>query len=423
MPLAGCAPAPPARPNLLVFVVDTLRADALGSYGRADADTPHTDRLAREGIVFERAFSTSSWTRPAMASLLTARLPERHGVERRRAVLAPDVPRLPTWLAAAGYDTALVTANPQIGSFFGFAGGFDTIVELYGRRRSGPVRGTELVARGSEVAARCVAWLENAERPFALVALAIDPHAPYAAPARFRPPESAPPRAHYQAEVRAVDSAFGTVLGALEAAGTLEDTWIVFTSDHGEEFGEYGRTGHGASLVDESLHVPLLIRPPARAAQRGVRISDPVQLVDVAPTLLEAAGLEPPDGLDGRSLLSADAEPRIVRASVVTPRGTLRAARADPWKLLLGPRPGDRSLFDLRVGEHAGVDVALTPGADAAGQALARALETPEGCDPEPGRPTVRLRSLAARCAPASGRLALPTDVEEGLRALGYVTD
>jgi arylsulfatase A-like enzyme len=362
------------------------------------------DRLAREGILFEQAFSTSSWTRPAMASLLTGLRPARHGVESRRASLGDAVTTLPEWLADAGYDSALVTANPQIGSFFGFARGFGATYELYGRRSAGPIRGTELIAPGDEVARQSLAWLEAARRPFALVVHVVDPHAPYSPPARFEPGPGATPRERYQGEVRAADAAFGQLVSRLERNGELERTLIVFTADHGEEFGEYGRTGHGASLVDEGIRIPLVLRLPGPAPREPARIARPVQLVDVVPTLLEAAGVDPPPALDGTSLLAPVRRERPVLASLVTPRGHVRAARAFPWKLVLGPQPGDHALFDLRRGERVPVDVALTQGAASAEAALARALGANE------------------RAAPTGSSLPgpPPPDLRAALEALGY---
>ncbi|MDH3686310.1 MAG: sulfatase [Myxococcales bacterium] len=404
--LLGCSPNEPPPPNLLLFVVDTLRADAVGPY-RTDpsrpSDTPHVDRLAREGILFEEAYSTSSWTRPAMASLLTGLQPRRHGVESRRASLEPAIPTLAEWLTTAGYDTALVTANPQIGSFFGLTRGFGASFELYGRRSAGPVAGTELIARGEEVASRSIAWLETARRPFALVALAVDPHAPYA-PREMDPSRAGDARERYQAEVRAADAALGEILGVLERRGELARTVILFTSDHGEEFGEYGRQGHGASLVDEGIRIPLVLRLPRSPGRAGVRVREPVQLTDVAPTLLALAGITVDEELDGSDLLAPRAPGTAVRASLVTPQGRLRAARAFPWKLVLGPDPGDRTLYDLRTGERTGVDLALTPGAAEAEARLFAAIA-----------------DAAAASEPARAP-RLPADLQAALEALGYVS-
>jgi arylsulfatase A-like enzyme len=339
-----------------------------------------------------------------MASLLTGLLPERHGVESRRASLPRDVRTLPEWLTDAGYDSALVTANPQIGSFFGFSRGFGATVELYGRRRAGPIRGTELVARGDEVARRATAWLDSARRPFALVVLSVDPHAPYAPRAPFRLGPGATPRERYQAEVRAADAAFGAIVAQLEARDELANTLVLFTADHGEEFGEHGRTGHGASLVEEGIHVPLILRLPGPGRPRGVRTAESVQLVDVLPTLLEAAGVGGALAVDGESLLAPKRGARPVRASLVTPRGSLRMARLFPWKLVLGPEPGDRALFDLRVGERSPVDVALAPSARAAEVALSHALgKSDAGTRPE-----------------RAEHGALPPELRAALEALGY---
>jgi len=343
-----------------------------------------------------------------MASLLTGLEPPRHGVESRRASLDGAIPTLAEWLTTAGYDTALVTANPQIGSFFGLTRGFSTSFELYGRRRAGPIAGTELIARGEEVAARSIAWLERARRPFALVTLAVDPHAPYA-PREMDPARAGDARERYQAEVRAADAALGELLEFLERRGELEQTVIVFTSDHGEEFGEYGRHGHGASLVDEGIRIPLVLRLPGSRDRAGVRVRDAVQLTDVAPTLLGLAGIAVAGNFDGADLLTPRAADTTVRASVVTPRGRLRAARAFPWKLVLGPDPGDSTLYDLRTGERTGVDLALAPGAAEADARLSAAIETE-----------------AASATDTTAEKALTPPVPEALRkaleALGYAS-
>ena len=350
--LLGCDPL---APNVVLFVVDTLRADALGPYGNTWIDTPHLDAFAADAMLFESAFSSSSWTRPAMASLLTGLHPGHHGVMKVGDGLPAQVKTLAEHFAAGGYATAFVTANPSASRAFGFDQGFEETIQLFdssGHR----VSTAEMLADSDAVTRAALAWVRAARRPFFLTLLSIDPHAPYSPPARldryggtytgpidgrletlrrgdFDEADRARIRALYAGEVAFADESFGKILRGLEALAALESSVIVFTSDHGEEFWEYGRLGHGHSLVDLLLRVPLLIRTPS-GSEAGRRIARSVALIDVAPTLLSLAGLPTAPELDGQSLF--DEAPRAVPllASLAYGRQRLRAAREHPFKLV-----------------------------------------------------------------------------------------
>jgi arylsulfatase A-like enzyme len=174
-------------PNIVLYVFDTLRADAVGAYGRPEAATPNLDWLANEGIVFEHAYANASWTRASMASLLTGLYPWNHGAERRGDMLPTDVTTFSEILKRHGYATALVTGNPNVGRVFGFAPAFDEVIELYERTEPGMVHGRELITLSDVVTSKAIAWLETVSQPFFLVVLTIDPHAPYDPPSRFDP--------------------------------------------------------------------------------------------------------------------------------------------------------------------------------------------------------------------------------------------
>ncbi len=343
-------------PNVLLFLVDTLRADALGPYGNDVVETPAIDRFAREGTLFEWAFAQTPWTRPSVTSILTGLHPTVHGVERRGSVLPPGVEFLPEVLREHGYRTGFLATNPNVGSFFGYSRGFDDFIELYERRESGAVNPRELIARSDQVVDRAKEWLEGSSKPFFLVVFVVDPHFPYDPPPDFnryvdrtppassQVPEGDPRHGLYYGEVAFVDHCFGQLMEYLDERGLSERTISILTSDHGEEFFDHGQIGHGKALYDESLRVPLVLRWPG-AIEAGRRIDSPVELVDLMPTLLELAQLPSPQIQDGRSLWEASEERAPFLGSLKLDGQRKWSARAYPWKLVV-----DRHsvmLFDL----------------------------------------------------------------------------
>jgi len=195
----------------------------------------------------------------------------------------------------------------------------------------------------------------------------------------------------------------------MRSRGWLDDTIIAVTSDHGEEFWEYGRWGHGKSLSEEVLHVPLLLHyEHDHRARGGRRISTPGQLVDVLPTLLDLAGVETPEGLDGRSLLSHEqTESRVLFSSLRMDEFDLRSARRHPWKLVWNHEQNRRDLYDLRkpAPERSAIPVGANPETARARKELADSLA----------------KSLAEPAGRTESVAELPHDVEESLRALGYL--
>ncbi len=342
------SPKPPRAPNVILFLVDTLRADSLGAYGNDVVETPAIDRFAREGALFEQAFAQSSWTRPSVTSILTGLRPSVHGVERRGSLLSPAVTLLPEVLSEHGYRTGFLATNPNVGSFFGYSRGFDDFIELYGRRKRGRVSPQELVARSDQVVDRAKEWLEEVSEPFFLVVFVVDPHFPYDPPPDFNryvdPGDKDPRRALYYGEVSFVDHCFGHLMDYLGERGISERTISILTSDHGEEFFDHGQIGHGKALYDESLHVPLIFRWPGRI-EAGRRIDTPVQLVDLMETILRLAGLPVPQLQDGRPLFHQPADPAPLFASLRLDGTNQWSVRAYPWKLIMDRRSA--TLFDL----------------------------------------------------------------------------
>lgn len=312
------------RPNVVVYLVDTLRADRLGAYGYPKPVSPHLDAFARRATLFENAVAQSPWTRPSVASLFTGVWPRTHGVNGRRDSLSPDALTLAEMLLSQGWRTAAFVTNGNVARQFGIGQGFEEFT-LLRRNRNGSESVTEDAA----------AWLERRaeqgdDRPFFLYLHTVDPHSSYAPPpdlrARFAPDV---PRdgtgarwwlkrlehgripvtpklvenllALYDAEIAANDRSFGAFLKALQRFGLWDDTVVVFVSDHGEEFFEHGGWEHGKTLHTEMLDVPLVVRFPGMG--EGRRVVPPVQHIDFVPTLLAYAGLPEPPQVEGRNLL------------------------------------------------------------------------------------------------------------------------
>jgi arylsulfatase A-like enzyme len=366
------------RPNVLLAVIDTLRADRLGCYGNPRGLTPAIDGLAEEAALFEAASAHAPWTLPSTASLLTGLLPEQHGAGGRLGAftrLAKGVPTLAEHFRAAGYATAAVVNVSFLGPDFGLARGFEHHdLEAYESNRK--------MRRADATTDAALGWLgaERGERPFFLLVHYFDPHALYDPPQPFRRRFARAPdredggfafgtraqmvelragrlpldpatleraEALYDAEVAFTDAHVGRLLSGLDRLGLTERTVVVLTADHGEEFLDHQGFEHGHTLYAELLHVPLVIRAPGLAA---LRCASGVGLVDVAPTVCELAGLAPLPGAGGASLLpllqgeSAGAGDRPVLAHGNFWGPPLSAWRAGDWKLIQNPSGAARAL-------------------------------------------------------------------------------
>jgi arylsulfatase A-like enzyme len=424
------------RPNIVLYVVDTLRADALHTYGNHAVQTPNYDRLGSGGTRFERAYANSSWTRATMGSLLTGEYPSTHGAIDRLGALRPQLPTLAQQLHQAGYRTAAIIANPNIGSAFGFAKGFDDFIELYSQldaRR--PVMPGELIATADKVVERALSWLRSRPaQPFFLMIFSIDPHAPYTPPPpydrRYDPDYTGnidgslrsmfglgvfgkvpPPReirhlrALYDGEVAFNDFHFGRLLDGLEQGRLQDSTVVVLTSDHGEEFYEHGSRDHGPTLYEELVRVPLIVRGPGIKSQV---VDTPVQLIDLYATLSQLAGATSPPtaGRDLQRVLRGDQLPTAdLLAELDLDDHQLDALVSGSRKLIRDRAHAAYQYFDLAAdsGERQSL-----PGA-AAGDLMPRLAALHE-----------RALQSAASPAPSVARAALPESARQALEALGY---
>jgi arylsulfatase A-like enzyme len=360
-------------PNVLLVTLDTTRVDHLGCYGYPRETTPNLDGLAQESILYTRAYSTSSWTLPAHASLFTGKITYSHGArydpegplvltdatdrhtetfqQYRARGLSPDERTLAGLLAQAGWHTGAVVAGPWLERTFGLATGFRD----YDDSGIDPMRGRRAV----EVTDRAIAWLERADRPFFLFLNYYDPHGPYDPPATYRelflPPVSrrggltgaAVVRALYDAEIRYMDDELGRLFDHLRAAGLWEETWIVVLADHGELLGEHGLNGHGLDLYEGEIHVPLLVKAPG-PSRAGTRVESLIQVTDVLPMLFQAMGLSPPADIQGVHPRGPDGPvvAELYPLAVTRGQGVLRALVDTRYKFLWNER-GTYRLYDL----------------------------------------------------------------------------
>ncbi len=400
------------RPNLVLIVSDALRADALRLYG-GTVPAPNLERLAREGVVFDKAYALAPWTLPSMTGLfaseyptgLTPNIDGRHWLTQIwQYGLAPTHPALAELLKKRGYATGAITSNALLWSIPGIMNGFDTRANAHpilltqeGLFRHLPFLQELLTAwcpaldglrphnACEDMANYSRAYLaRTCSKPFFLWTHYIDPHAPYDPPRRFRGKENGPwpffypydggerwnipkqgpgfsldaagqayVKSLYEGEIRYVDELLGRMLNQLEALGLRESTYICFTSDHGEEFWEHGNWGHGHSVFQELLRVPLILAGPGIQPRH---IAEPATALDLIPTLAELTGTPPLAEWKGTSVARAllgttpYAPPPDIFAQGTSNRAypnPLRAIISGDWKLIQKAGTQETALFDL----------------------------------------------------------------------------
>ena len=459
--LAVCAFSacgPPAQPPVVLFVIDTLRADRVGVYGYERPTTPRLDALAAEGVVFDHAYAPAPWTLPSVVSLMTSTFPCQHGVVVDGQQLSTALPTLAERMREAGWTTGSLHANAYAGAPSGLDRGFGS---------------SELVPHADGAAVD--AWLEAAPPgPFFLYLHNVEPHDAYVAPPsllrRFgrvasgerdrvnrllrqlrqltrvdfdagRPPGTTDNRqeqralmvrirslaphliALYDADVRLADQRLGSVIDALERRGLWAGVLFVVVSDHGEEFGEHGGYQHDQSVYEELVRVPMIMRFP-RAEFGGRRVAQVASLVDVLPTLADYLGRpELAEGSRGRSLMPwvRGAEPgadtlvpamRINRKKHFGPfeelRGDLNVVvRSGSWKGIWNADTDSFELYDLARDARERRNLASEH------EVVARALRG------EAESWLAACRGLAEASPPLAAD-SLDAAARERLRALGY---
>jgi arylsulfatase A-like enzyme len=430
--------------NLVLIMIDTLRADHCTFHGYQRPTTPYLERLAAHSYVFETCLTNASWTRPSIASFLTGRLPDSHGAVTRKGSIDRSVETLAEILKQAGYTTVGWWGNPNVHPGYGFDQGFDRY-EKYPRKEIAPGEGPVATADGLTPLA--IAWLKSRARakpgnPFLLYLHYMDPHEPYF----YHPEHDFNPdytgdawgavswlhaqridnerdrshiRALYDGEIAFVDASIGQLLQQLERLRQLRNTIVVVTADHGEGLWSHRTRDHGHEVYEEQIRVPLVIKLPGH---QGRRVSGLVESIDLLPTIAELLGLETPEGVEGTSLVAlvrgetAESSPVMVHEELDGHH--LAALRAEQLKVIINLK----RLHQL----------------SAAGKSTQQAVEYYDLVhDPGEKRPISfeaagpeahelhhellrRLQNLPAR-SEDGGEEPLDPEIEESLRALGYI--
>lgn len=412
--------------NVVLVVLDAAGARHFGCYGHQRPTTPEIDRIASEGVLFERAYTPAPFTLSAMASLWTSRLPDEH----HRGVSYDDrlpegLPTLAELLGAHGVPTAGFVGNGMAGAGFGLNRGFEEFAYVGYRAR--------------DFRAVLPGWLARRDgRPFFLYVHYREPHFPYDPPSPFdtlfgpdapierdrvegwlqsvNRREHRPTREElehferlYDGNLATADHEIGWLRSQLEARGLWERTVVIVTADHGEELYEHGFIGHNEPVYEETIHVPLVVRFPAGAGPRGKRVGTLVDLLDVAPTVLDVLGFDSASTtFRGRSLLpvalgAAGRGELLVRSPGPRPRYTLLDGTT---RFIFSSRYGTEELYDLSRDPSEQDDLVAVEPLRAAvyRQRLHRIL-----------------LDLPGRWAGAPSVWQVPPDERKNLRTLGYV--
>jgi arylsulfatase A-like enzyme len=423
-------PMPDEPHPIIIIDIDTLRADHLGCYGYERDTSPKIDALCEESAVFEWAFGAAPNTLPSQATLLTSLHPGRHGMFEPTDRLPEEATTLAEVMAEAGFTTAAFADGGPLSSMFGFDQGF----QLFDSKRGGLERSGPKIFE----------WVrEHAEENFLLFIHTYDVHSPYAPPEPYRsmfiddlesptpgfepttarltevrdsiftddprplsPSDLAYSVALYDGGIRYVDTWIGQFLEVIGELGLLDRATLVIVSDHGDEFQEHGSVGH-AKLYSTVTHIPLIIRPPGGI--KAQRVPEIVAGVDFMPTLLDLLGIAPPAEAQGRSLVPI-LEGKNAGLSIAFGEsnyfGRRRFVAFEDFRLLYSEQHGERELYRFKEDPHEVQDLSATQE-----EWVARLHKGAVGFRQE----------LEASSLASDGKVELTTEMEQQLRALGYI--
>jgi arylsulfatase A-like enzyme len=452
-------------PNVVLIAVDTLRADFLQAYNmNARPKTPNVLALSQDAVVFQNAIAQSSWTKASFGTILSGLYPEAHTATGKASALPLEITTMAEVLNAGGYYTRGFSNNPNITSLFNYNQGFveytdlkpdllfgakasceklvgyDILRKVYqvaaGKLFKGRINITDFYQPAEVVTDTGLAWIDGLERPkdapFFLFLHYMDPHDPYRDPdhpgkgyARVQMANPDPDKykeaflRSYSYEIEYMDQHVGRLIDGLRQRGLYDDTLIVFTSDHGEEFHEHGGWWHGLSLYDEQIKVPLMLKLPGNAA-KGTYISDLARHVDLAPTLAQFARLAPDAKWQGKPLLTAALESNhgdvtFVHSHLDFEGIQLKSLRGFDKKLILANEGNKRGYAPKEL-----YDLAADP------------AEQTNLADQEPGAVALFENGIAEMDAYIKEGAAQPQSLStenlspaerERMRALGYLSD
>ncbi|MCC6490919.1 MAG: sulfatase-like hydrolase/transferase [Candidatus Hydrogenedentes bacterium] len=449
-------------PNIILIAVDTLRADYLKAYteGKAVAETPAIDALRADSVLYQHAFAQSSWTKASFATIFSGMYPEAHSAVQKDSALPDSVTTFPEILRDAGYFTEGFANNANIAPTYNYGQGFveyrylspdylfgagqsaekmtlykilrEVYQKVMGRLRGDRINVSDFYQPAERVTQEGLDWLDRAERPtdtpFFLFLHYMDPHDPYmdhqdpgVGYARVRLGLNPSVDTYrelfkrvYNGEIEYCDTHIGELLQGLKDRGLYDDSVIVFTADHGEEFCEHGGWWHGLTLYDEQIGIPFMIKLPQNqlAGETNTNIT---RHVDLAPTLLQFAGLDRAPAMQGKSLFQADnvthanGDGRVVYSHLDFEGILLQAVRTPSTKLIKANEGNKRNLKPVEL-----YDVASDPGetANLAGQNLPTEQEMFDLID--------QMQAAALENAVEPELIETPDDLKEKLNAIGY---
>ena len=400
--------------NILLFTLDTTRADHLGCYGYPFIETPNIDRLASQGFLFKNATSQVPLTLPSHSSIFTGTYPLYNGVRDNGGFyLEPDKITLAKVLQQAGWATSAFIGAFVLDSRWGLNQGFDYYFDNFDFAKYKTISLDSVQREGGEVVKAFFDWFAtNSEKKFFSWLHFYDPHTPYEPPEPFKTKYGNRMWGLYDGEIAYVDTLVGRVVDELKKKELLEKTVIIILGDHGESLGEHNESGHGFFVYDATQSIPFIIRIPS-SGLKGKVIESQVENVDIMPSVLELLGLPVPKEVQGRSILpllagkKADAE-RVAYSETYYPRyhygwSELKSLRTTRYKFIQAPRP---ELYDLTLdpreqtnifGQHVSLD-----------NRLERELQALQ-------------ERMSAKGIDAKGPQKVDDDAREKLMALGYI--
>ncbi len=341
--------------NIVIFTIDTLRADHLECYGYGKVKTPRINRLAAEGTLFREVISSTPLTLPAHSSLFTGTYPLFHGVRDNGGFyLDPKHVTLAEVLKARGYQTGAFVGAFVLDSRWGLDQGFDHYFDNFDLTKYKKISLDAVQRRGDEVLAEARSWIgrHSGDKFFAWIHL-YDPHTPYEPPEPFLTQYKGGPYSLYDGEIAYVDELIGGFLDFLESENLTGRTLIVFTSDHGESLGEHKESAHGFFVYDAAVRIPLIIRLPGVSGTGGREVLEQSRTIDLMPTVLGLAGADVPPAVQGKSLVpflsGREGESEAAYSETFFPRfhygwSELKSLRQGRFKFIDAPRP---ELYDV----------------------------------------------------------------------------
>jgi arylsulfatase A-like enzyme/Flp pilus assembly protein TadD len=335
---------------LVVVTIDTLRPDHLHCYGYPKIDTPTTDQLAREGVVFENAVAQAPLTPPSHASIFTGQYPTVHGVRNTGGFVLPSSARpMARILQEQGWDTAAFVSSAVLKKVMGFGNGFTVYDDEMPRQGNSQETSEDPERRGADTVDRALQWLgTQSGKPYFLWVHLYDPHMPYHPPGEFKVKYKDRP---YDGEIAYADQQVGRLLDAVRKKSAADKTIVVLLSDHGESLGEHNEYTHGVFIYDSTLRIAFMIAGPGIPA--GTRVKQQARSIDLLPTVMAMLGGSAPPNVQGVNLLPAlsggNASTEISYEETLYPKiamdwSELRGIRTNRWMYVRAPKP---ELYDL----------------------------------------------------------------------------